>query len=76
MQPDEKIMARLKPGCICKGIKLIRLLDAIEQGADSFEAVARVTGIGDGDCGGKRCRDKVETLLADSGKSSPPISLQ
>jgi len=60
-------MAGLKPGCICKGIKLIRLLNAIDEGADSFEAVARITGIGDGDCGGKRCRVKVEELLADRG---------
>lgn len=67
MQPDEKIMARLKPGCICKGIKLIRLLEAIDQGADSFETVAGMTGIGEGDCGGKRCRAKVEELLADRG---------
>ncbi len=64
MQPDEKMMARLKPGCICKGIKLIRLLDAIEEGADSFEEVVRRTGIGDGDCGGKRCRATVEELLS------------
>lgn len=63
MQPDEKIMARLKPGCICTGIKLIRLLDAIDQGADSFEKVARITGIGEGQCGGKRCRARVEELL-------------
>ena len=63
MQPDEKIMARLKPGCICTGIKLIRLLDAIDQGADSFEKVARITGIGEGPCGGKRCRARVEELL-------------
>ena len=67
MQPDEKIMARLKPGCICKGIKLIRLLEAIEQGADTFEAVAKITGIGEGDCGGKRCRAKIEELLAERG---------
>ena len=60
-------MARLKPGCICKGIKLIRLMDAIDQGAESFEAVAKITGIGEGDCGGKRCRAKVEELLADRG---------
>ncbi len=70
MQPDKKIMAGLKPGCICKGIKLIRLLDALDEGADSFEAVALITGIGDGDCGGKRCRAKVEELLADHGKTT------
>ncbi|RUM38821.1 MAG: (2Fe-2S)-binding protein [Desulfobulbus sp.] len=63
MQPDEKIMARLKPGCICQGIKLYRLLAAIDSGAKTFAEVARITGIGDGDCGGKRCRAKVEDLL-------------
>ncbi|NOQ47248.1 MAG: (2Fe-2S)-binding protein [Desulfobulbaceae bacterium] len=64
MEPDEKIMARLKPGCICKGVKLFRLLDAIENGASSFEEVAKMAGIGDGDCDGKRCREKVEMLMA------------
>lgn len=63
MQPDEKIMARLKPGCICLGIKLIQLLDALEAGAKTFEEVAASTGIGQGSCGGKRCRAKVEQLL-------------
>ena len=63
MQPDEKTMARLKPGCICMGIKLNRILEAIDQGASSFEEIARITGIGKGDCGGKRCGKKVEALL-------------
>jgi bacterioferritin-associated ferredoxin len=60
-------MARLKPGCICKGVKLVRLLDAIRAGADSFDAVARATGIGDGACGGKRCRKIVHNLLNKDG---------
>jgi bacterioferritin-associated ferredoxin len=64
MHPDEQTMARFKPGCICQGIKLIRLLDALDAGAQNFEDVARLTGIGQGDCGGKRCRKKVEELLA------------
>ena len=63
MQPDEKIMARFKPGCICKGVKLIRLIEAIEDGATCFENVARKTGIGNGSCGGKRCGVKVAALL-------------
>ena len=63
MKPDEKIMARLKPGCICKGIKLYRILDAIENGATSFDEIATVTGIGDGDCKGQRCGKKVDELL-------------
>ncbi|GAB4334939.1 MAG: hypothetical protein Kow0089_04410 [Desulfobulbaceae bacterium] len=64
MHPDDRTMARLKPGCICMGIRLHRILEAIEQGAMSFEEVAAATGIGDGDCGGRRCREKVEALLA------------
>jgi len=65
IKPDEKIIARLKVGCICKGVKLIRLIDAIDKGADSFEAVAQITGIGNGDCKGKRCSAKVNELLAE-----------
>ena len=75
MQPDDKILARLKPGCICMGIKLHRILDAIEQGASSFEEIARITGIGKGDCGGKRCGQKVEDLLQkthETGKRNSP----
>ena len=67
MKPDEKMMARLKPGCICMGIKLIKILDAIEDGAKSFDEIAAVTGIGQGDCGGKRCGKKVEELLDGTG---------
>lgn len=70
MEPDEKIMARLKPGCICMGIKLFRILEAIEQGATSFDEIAKITGIGQGDCDGKRCGKKVEELLREYGKPS------
>ena len=63
MEPDERTMARLKAGCICKGIKLIRLIEAIENGATTFDQVATITGVGDGTCNGKRCQAKVEELL-------------
>lgn len=63
MEPDERTMARLKAGCICKGVKLIRLIEAIENGATSFSEVAAATGIGTGPCRGKRCRAKVSELL-------------
>lgn len=64
MKPDERTMARLKAGCICKGVKLIRLIEAIENGAATFQQVAAVTGIGDGPCKSKRCGEKVAELLA------------
>lgn len=63
MQVDERTMARITAGCICKGIKLIRLIEAIDNGATSFAEVAAVTGIGDGPCQGKRCEKKVTALL-------------
>lgn len=63
MEPNERMMAKLKAGCICKGVKLIRLIEAIENGAATFEQVAAVTGIGDGPCKGKRCGEKVQALL-------------
>lgn len=68
MQPDDRTMARLKPGCICMGIRLHRILAAIEQGAATFDEIARLTGIGQGDCKGKRCREKVAELLAARAK--------
>ena len=32
MATEEEILARMKPGCICKGIKLYRIIEAIEAG--------------------------------------------
>jgi bacterioferritin-associated ferredoxin len=64
MEANDRIMAKLKAGCICKGVKLIRLIEAIENGATTFEQVAAATDIGDGPCKGKRCGEKVAELLA------------
>ena len=67
---EEEILARLKPGCICKGIKLYKIKEAIAAGATSYEEVAAATGIGGGSCNSKRCGEKVAELLA-----SPPQEL-
>lgn len=63
MEPDERIMARLRAGCICKGVKLIRLIEAIDNGAATVAEVQRVCDIGDGPCLGKRCGAKIAELL-------------
>jgi bacterioferritin-associated ferredoxin len=70
MEPDERMMARLKAGCICKGVKLIRLIEAIEHGATTVAAVQKACGIGDGPCKGKRCGEKIRELL-ESYSSQP-----
>jgi bacterioferritin-associated ferredoxin len=63
MATEEEILAQLKPGCICKGIPLRRIIEAIELGAASFEEIAKATGIGGGSCCSKRCGQKVTALL-------------
>ncbi|MCP3676177.1 MAG: (2Fe-2S)-binding protein [Deltaproteobacteria bacterium] len=60
------IKANYQPGCICKGIKLAKIMKAIDGGARSFKDIAKVTGIGNGSCESKRCGEKVEKLLNDS----------
>jgi len=67
MATEEEILARMKPGCICKGIKLHLIIKAIEDGATSFEQIATITGIGSGSCDSKRCRQKVTALLIKRG---------
>jgi bacterioferritin-associated ferredoxin len=69
MLSEEEIMTRLKPGCICKGIKLYKIQDAINDGADSYDEIAKITGIGGGSCNSKRCSAKVADLL---GKKKHP----
>jgi bacterioferritin-associated ferredoxin len=74
MATEEEILARLRPGCICKGIRLHTIITAINQGAASFQEVAGKTGIGGGSCGSKRCGLKVVELLSQkkSGPAPPP----
>jgi bacterioferritin-associated ferredoxin len=64
MTTEEEILARLKPGCICKGIKLFKIQEAIDNGATSFKEVAKLTGIGGESCKSKRCGKIVAALLS------------
>ncbi len=69
IESHELIKAKFKPGCICKGIKLVKILEAIKNEAKTFEEVAEKTGIGDGSCGGKKCREKVRQILEEHHQS-------
>ncbi len=60
---EEEILHRLKPGCICKGIKLYKIEEAINSGASTYQEIAKITGIGGGSCNAKRCGAKVAQLL-------------
>ncbi len=69
---DEEIRARFRVVCICKGIKLGRISDAIRAGASTVAEVNRVTGSGSGDCGATRCRPVIEEMLQTGGRPPAP----
>ena len=68
---EEEIKGRFRVVCICKGIRMGRICDAIIAGCATVTAVNRATGSGSGDCGATRCRPVIEALLQNGGK--PPI---
>jgi len=68
----EEIRARFRVVCICKGIKLGKIADAITAGATTVAQVNRATGSGSGTCGNEsgvtRCRPVIEALLRTGGR--------
>lgn len=48
--------------CICKGIKLGRVLKGLE-GSETVEQVNQKTGCGSGGCKGERCGPRIRVLL-------------
>jgi NAD(P)H-nitrite reductase large subunit len=71
--PDDKlnldeIKARIRVVCICKGIKMGKICDAIQKGCDTVEKVNKACGSGNGGCGATRCRPVIAELIARGGK--------
>lgn len=71
-----EIRARFRVVCICKGIKLGKIADAISAGATTVEQVNRATGSGSGTCGNEsgitRCRPVIEEMLRTGGCLAVP----
>jgi bacterioferritin-associated ferredoxin len=65
----EEIRARFRVVCICTGIKLGAISDAIRAGATTVQEVNRTTGSGSGDCGATRCRPVIEEMLRNGGRA-------
>jgi bacterioferritin-associated ferredoxin len=68
---EEQIKLRFRVVCICKGIRLGRICDAIAAGSASVRDVNRATGSGSGSCGATRCRPVIEQLLLNGGQPQP-----
>jgi NAD(P)H-nitrite reductase large subunit len=65
---EEEIKLRFRVVCICKGIRMGRICDAITSGCSTVKDVNRATGSGSGDCGATRCRPVIEQLLQSGGR--------
>lgn len=52
--------------CMCKGVTDDAIVEAIKNGADTFEKVVEATGATTGPCRGGRCRAKIEELIANT----------
>lgn len=71
LSPDQ-IKARLRSVCICKGIKMGTICDAIaKKGLKTVEEVNCATGSGSGGCGATRCRPVITVLLESGGVPLP-----
>jgi bacterioferritin-associated ferredoxin len=64
----EEIKARVRVVCICKGIKMSRICDAVQNGCSTVEEVNKATGSGNGGCGATRCRPVIEQILKNGGR--------
>jgi bacterioferritin-associated ferredoxin len=69
---EEEIKLRFRVVCICKGIRMGRICDAIASGCSTIKDVNRATGSGSGDCGATRCRPVIEELLRSGGRPVRP----
>ncbi|MGL5574611.1 MAG: (2Fe-2S)-binding protein [Sarcina sp.] len=52
--------------CLCKRIDKDTIVNAIKNGADSYEKVKEVTGASKGICKGLRCKHAIESLLSET----------
>jgi NAD(P)H-nitrite reductase large subunit len=69
---EEEIKLRFRVVCICKGIRMGKICDAIAKGCSTVRDVNRATGSGSGSCGATRCRPVIEQLLCHGGRPHAP----
>lgn len=49
--------------CLCRGIEEEKIIEAVKNGALSFNEVKEETGAGAGGCRGGRCKCKIEEII-------------
>ena len=63
---NDEIRDKLTKVCICKSITRKTIKDAIKNGAKTVYDVKQATGAGSGQCGGRRCTPKIQSLLTEA----------
>ena len=49
--------------CLCRGVSEETIIEAVKNGATSFEEVKEETGGGAGGCRGGRCKGNIEMII-------------
>ncbi|HTM07791.1 MAG TPA: (2Fe-2S)-binding protein [Verrucomicrobiae bacterium] len=62
---ERAIIEAYRPACLCNKIRRGAVAKAIQRGADTFEKVRRMTGVGTGPCGAQRCGPMVRGMLGE-----------
>ncbi|SFC68400.1 (2Fe-2S)-binding protein [Clostridium uliginosum] len=60
---NKEILDKLTKTCTCRSITRAKIKECIKNGASSLEEVQKATGAGLGSCKGRKCSDKIKTLL-------------
>ncbi len=65
MTTQSQLIDHFKKVCICRSITGGTIMKAMRGGCLSFEALRRQIRVGTGQCGAKRCREKIEAKVKD-----------
>ncbi len=65
MTTQSQLIDQFKKVCICRSITGGTIMKAMREGCLSFEALRRQIRVGTGQCGAKRCREKIENKIKD-----------
>lgn len=65
MATQSQLIDHFKKVCICRSITGGTIMKAMREGCLSFEALRRQIRVGTGQCGAKRCREKIEAKVKD-----------
>ena len=60
---EQEILDRLKPICLCKGIRKAVFLKHIAAGITTVDGLKKASGAGNGSCEGRRCTVRIAEML-------------